>query len=293
MRYKFKHKDQVTFTEEGHIYKDNKGKQYTSVTTLIKDYSNPFEGDYYSTYKAVKDTFEGMGWRIWKDYKVKAGGWEGVVDYFNKNRKTHDKEIISRVVARKKYYVDLWEEERDHAGKLGTAAHNDLEQLLLSNKQVKLDRRSKSGNIADISPADLLSIQGFDQGGTVVHPELLLWNKEFMLAGQADVVERLGNIVHISDYKTCKEIQMEPFMDKHMKGPLSSLPDMNYSKFTIQLSTYAWMLEEIGYEIGSLTINHIDRNTGKPIRNYPLAYRRDLVIKMLNDYAIKRIRKSA
>jgi len=283
MKFKLKAKKQVYFEEEGHKYHDGYGNKYTSVTTLLSQYAPKFDGEYWSSYKAIKDTFENVGWRIWKEYKSKAGGWEGVVKYFNKNKKALDKTILERIAVRKQYYIDLWETERTYAADLGTKHHNDLEKLFLNNKTMKLD----NNQVADVSPADLLSIQGFDQGESTVHPELLLWNAFYRIAGQADVVERQGKKIHIKDYKTCKEIEFSAFMNQKMFEPIHELPNTNYSKFTMQLSTYAWMLEKLGYEIVGLTIIHIDRETGKHIRDYPLAYRKDLVEAMLEDYSTK------
>ena len=109
--------------------------------------------------------------------------------------------------------------------------------------------------------------------------------------GQADVVERIGDEVHIKDYKTSKSIDFEAFMDNKMLEPVQELPDTNYSKFTLQLSLYGWMLEELGYKIKSLTIIHLDRITGNPIQDYPLAYRKDLVTKLLEHYDREGVRE--
>jgi hypothetical protein len=280
MKFKFKQKDKVYFEEEGHKYSDGRGREYTSVTTLLKDYCPPFESDYWSDYKAIKDTLENIGYRTWKDFKDSAGGWESVVKYFKKSRKKLDQVVLDRIATRKQYYLDLWDDEREYAAELGTKHHNDLEQLLLNTPKIQLDNME----LATTSPADLISIQGFDQGESIIHPELLLWNEKYRIAGQADVVERTGKKIHIKDYKTCKEIEMKAFMDKTFFSPLQELPNTNYSKFTMQLSTYGWMLEELGYEITGLTIIHIDRHTGNHVRDYPLAYRKDLVELMLDDY---------
>lgn len=284
MNFKFKKKEQVYFEEEGHKYTDGKGQQYTSVTTVLKNYYPPFEGDYYSTYKAVKDTLENLGPNVWWKYKSQAGGWKEVVGFFAKNKKKLDKVVLERIAVRKQYYLDLWEAERIYSADLGTKQHNILENLLLKSPKIKLANNS----VADVSPADLLSIQGFDQGASTVHPELLLWNKQHMIAGQADRVDRQKMQVHIKDYKTCKEIEFEAFMGQTMLGPLKELPNTNYSKFTVQLSTYGWMLEQIGYEVIGCTMNHIDRHTGKHIKDYPLAYRPDLVEAMLEDFSSRR-----
>jgi len=285
MNFKFKSKpERVSFEPKGHTYTNGKGQKYTSVTTLISEYYKPFDSDYWSTYKACKDVMENA--RIWSRYKEAAGGWTGVVEYFERNRQNLDQQLQNQINAKKQDYIAKWDYEREHAAALGTKQHNDLESLVLSHKKIDLGKR----RIARVSPADLLDLQGFYGEGNGLYPELLLWNDQFRLAGQADIVEKIGKEVHIKDYKTSKKIEFEPFMGTMMLEPVEELPDTNYSKFTLQLSTYGWMLEQIGYRVTGLTVIHINRETGDEIDQYPLAYRKDLVIKMLEDHDSKGIR---
>ncbi len=287
MNFKFQTKApaNVTFKKKGHTYKDQYGKEYVSVTTLIGKYHKKFDTQYWSTYKACKDVLEKIN--LWSRYKTKAGGWQSVVDYFKKNGHKLDSSVYKRILKRKQWYIDEWKSESDIACTLGNKQHDTLEKLVLSHKKVRVGNRK----IAEVSPATLLDMQGFVHTGNSIHPELLLWNEKYRLAGQADLVEKTGNEIVIKDYKTCKEIKMDPFMGTMMLDPLQYLPDTNYSKFTIQLSTYGWMLEELGYRVTGIVMIHIDRITGEVIREYPLAYRKDLVEKMLEDYDSKRTRK--
>ncbi len=278
MNFKFKNTKQpekVVFTEKGHIYE--KGDEpYISVTTLLKNYTKPFDSDYWSTYKAVKDVLEEKG--EWRKFKWDAGGWETVVDEYRSRKHPH---YTKDIEARKVWYLEKWDAERVYAADLGNKAHADLEGDMLNAKRIKLD----NGRIAGVTASDILDMQGFDNGENHLFTELLLWNDQFKIAGQADIVERQDKKVHIKDYKTSKVIEMEPFMDAHFLFPLEELVDTNYNKFTIQLSTYGWMLEQQGYEVTGLTMIHLDRMTGDHIQDYPLAYRPDLVRKMLNHYA--------
>lgn len=278
MKFKFKQPERIEFKAEDHSYTSTSGKDYIPVTSLIARYYKPFDSAYWSTYKAVKDVMNNAG--IWSRYKTEAGGWESVVSFFKKNRKKLDNLLLIQIKERIEHYLDSWDYEREYAAALGTKAHNDLEGLVVSAKKIDLGDRK----IAEVSSADLLDLQGFGTGGNQIYPELLLWNDRYRVAGQADIVERRGDEVIIKDYKTCKKIEFEPFMDAHMFEPLEELPDTNYSKFTIQLSTYAWMLEESGYRVTGLVVQHIDRITGKHIKDYPMAYRKDLVTKMLEHY---------
>lgn len=287
MNFKFQNQSKVTFEEKGHTYTNGKGQKYKSVTTVLGDYSHKFDTAYWSTYKAVKDVMVGIN--LFHRYKQAAGGWDKVPDYYIRNKNKLDETIKNNIETKRAWYVAEWKKESEYAAKLGNMHHKDLEGLMLSHKKIDLGQK----RYANVSAADLLDFQGFTDFDNSAHTELLLWNDRFRLAGQADLVERTGMQVHIKDYKTCKKIELEPFMDRHMFEPLQFLPDMNYSKFTMQLSTYGWMLEQIGYEVVGLTMVHIDRITGNHIKDYPLAYRPDLVIKMLEHHDSKGIRESA
>jgi hypothetical protein len=284
--------DKVTFQEKGHKYTGSDGRTYTSVTTLLSAYYPPFEGEKWSLYKAIKDEYTSISEPTWKAFRQKAGGWipalkgDNIIKYYKDNRHTIPSQIRNNIAVRKDAYLKEWKAEGELACKLGTGHHNSLEQLVLSSKRIDIGR----GQIATTSPGDLLKLQGLlGDDRPQVFTELLLWSEKYRLAGQADLVEKPSRgKIHIKDYKSFKEVQLEAFMDETFYEPLQELPNTNYSKATMQLSTYGYMLELLGYEIVGCTMIHIDRISGAHIKDYPLAYRRDLVIKMLEDYDKRR-----
>ena len=66
-----------------------------------------------------------------------------------------------------------------------------------------------------------------------------------------------------------------------MYYPLNNLPDCNYYHYTMQLSTYAWMIQQMNpdFKIKGLILIHIDHSDKYTV--YNLDYRRDEVIRML------------
>ena len=66
-----------------------------------------------------------------------------------------------------------------------------------------------------------------------------------------------------------------------MKYPLNNLPDCNFYHYTMQLSTYAWMLQKINpnFIIKDLILNHYDHNGKNTL--YRCQYLKDEVEKML------------
>ena len=44
-----------------------------------------------------------------------------------------------------------------------------------------------------------------------------------------------------------------------MKSPLKHLDDCNYNHYRLQISTYAWMLEQEGYVVRSTRFTHLNK----------------------------------
>ena len=94
----------------------------------------------------------------------------------------------------------------------------------------------------------------------------------------------------IVTHNTNKEIKMKSFFDKNtrstvkMKFPLNHLDDVNYWHYTLQLSTYAWMVQKLNpeFEIEDLVLVHFDHNDNMTV--YHLEYLKDEVERMLAFY---------
>lgn len=104
-----------------------------------------------------------------------------------------------------------------------------------------------------------------------VYPELLIWNKKTMIAGQADLVMLYTKdgirYADVLDHKTNggystkqglkkREAIITPKGNKTMKYPIQHLIDCTNTHYRGQLSTYAHMLECFGYKVGTLALAH-------------------------------------
>jgi ATP-dependent exoDNAse (exonuclease V) beta subunit len=102
---------------------------------------------------------------------------------------------------------------------------------------------------------------------------------------------RTGNDLFIFDYKTNKEIKKKSFYNSSkkknvmMKYPLNNLMDSNFYHYTLQLSLYAYMIQQLNPELNvkSLKLIHIDREGKQTI--HEVEYRKDDVERMLKHYA--------
>jgi hypothetical protein len=265
----------VTFYPHNHTYLNEQGQKYISVTTLIKKYTPPFDEDYWSSYKALKDVLEQA--EVWDVYKSRAGGWEQVLDYC---RKLKNFPYRDAVIQRKKYYISHWKQKGEEAREKGSAFHAAAEAALLGKTFITESKRE-----ALVVPGgDLIETQDFKSDA--LYPELLIYNHRFRLAGQADWVLKEGDTVHIKDYKTSREIVQSAFRNETMLYPLGHIPNANYHTYSLQLSIYAWMLENKGFKVGRLEIEHVIDEQERKL--YPVKYLKDEVITLLKHYEKER-----
>lgn len=263
----------VVFHAHNHTYLNDQSVPYISVTTLIKKYSPPYNQDYWSSYKALKDVLSDAG--VWDVYKKKAGGWENVLTFCRniKNFPYND-----AIIQRKKYYILLWKEKGEEARQKGTEFHNAAESKLVEGKVHILDDKREAKVCVK---TDIIGTPEFKE--LSVFPELLIYNDKYRVAGQADYVLKDGNTIHIKDYKTSKEIEKNAFMDETLLFPVNSLPNANFYTYSLQLSIYGYMLECKGYKVGTLIIEHVINDYETKL--YPVKYLRHEVILLLKHYA--------
>jgi len=68
-----------------------------------------------------------------------------------------------------------------------------------------------------------------------------VWNHDMKLGGLADIFLFNKGIIYVLDYKTNASIDITTQFEKHMTGPCSSLLDLNYYHYSLQLKIYQRM----------------------------------------------------
>jgi len=96
------------------------------------------------------------------------------------------------------------------------------------------------------------------------HDEICLYSDKYRLAGTTDKICMISNRkdceVDLADYKTNIRNGIKFYSDykKRMFAPLDHLQDCNYVKYSLQLSIYAYMFEELtGRKVRQLYIHFI------------------------------------
>lgn len=291
----------IYFNEKLHRYTNIKGEVYTSATTFIAKFYKHFEETekFWSLYKAIQYLSD-----IDKPVKIKkydteldaaigqvifsAADYGKIIQYTFRQCDKDDAMLRSYFSARDLAILDRavtlisahWKKVNLTSTDKGTAFHNWKEAKLFSDGFYHL--RGSDYNVVERNKTRL------DDLLVGVHPEVRMWNDHYFLAGTADQVIVLpGRKVIIRDYKTNAELKIENKYQK-MLDPISHLDDCNMVHYQIQLSIYGWMLEQFGYEVVGMEIEHyeLEKEGEEQWRiidqtNHGLEYIPDMVKKML------------
>ena len=167
-----------------------------------------------------------------------------------------------------------WKKKRDDAAGHGTRIHDAIEEY-------KNFFTIKPSNM-DLEPM-LKSIAQEHSGYARCYSEALLYSPSFeklgiRAAGTTDQILKVSTrsrYVDIEDYKTNLRngIEFHSKYNKYLLGPVSHMQECNYNTYSLQLSIYALMYEELtGDLIRSLYIRFIPPNN--PLGHYriPVPY---------------------
>lgn len=274
----------VGFNTENHLYFniDNPDEKYISVTTLIHRFTQPFDKEFWSAYKALEKLLPKDSWAIEKKSLLNTKRFDrSILDLYNISENDFNK--VQQAI------LDDCDNENRKSCERGTKIHEELENSFYRN-------------------ADNISLQKFGIGGKFeckkdypeldleygVYPEYLIYRESedgiLRVAGQVDLIVKSGNEITIIDHKTNKKIDQKSGFDTStrsnakMKYPLNNLMDCNFYHYTMQLSTYAWMLQKINpnFVIKDLILNHYDHNGNNTL--YHCDYLKDEVERMLYFY---------
>ena len=274
----------IAFVEETHKYFDvtNPDAVFTSVTTMIHSYTQPFDKDFWSAYKALERLLSKDAWNIEKKSLLNTKKFDKVLlDLHNITENDFNRE--------QQAILDEWDNENRKSCDRGTKIHADLENsFYVKAKDISLSKFEIGGKFEcrkDYSDLDI-------ENG--VYPEYLISrvsdDGKLRIAGQIDLLVKKGNKIIIADWKTNKKIETKSFFNSKtktsvkMKFPLNNLDDVNYWHYTLQLSTYAWMIQKLNpeFEIEDLVLVHFDHEDKMTV--YHLPYLKEEVVRMLNHF---------
>ena len=274
----------IAFEEEAHIYYDvtQPDQKFISVTTLIHSFTQPFDKEFWSAYKALEKLLDKDSWAIEKKSLLSTKKFDKVLlemHEIEENDFNREQQAI----------LDAWDEENRKSCERGTRIHADLENSFYKKgKDIDISKYQIGGKFECRKDYNALDLENG------IYPEYLISrvspDGKLRIAGQIDLLVKKGNKFIIGDWKTNKKIETKSFYNKStkssvkMKFPLNNLDDVNYYHYALQLSTYAWMIQQLdsAYEIEDLVLVHFDHEDNMTV--YHMPYLKDEVIKMLTFY---------
>ena len=278
-----KETDSIVYFDDTHEYRaksdDLKG---VSVTTMIHAYTTPFDATFWSSYKALEALVEPEIFGILKPKLLQT-------KRFNKSILTKLDVDLDLFNSKKQEILDSYDKKRIASCEYGTKIHAQIENALYGRDPNTLKKFGVGGKMPVYKGKYRLEL------GSGVYPEFMLSYRDddFLLCGQIDLLIANDNKLTIGDHKTSEKIEFKSFYDKYkksqtmMKYPLNTIQDCNGQHYTLQLSTYAWMLQQLNpnFEIERLFIHWIDHDGKESFIDVP--YMKQEVEKMLTDYKKK------
>lgn len=272
----------VVYSDEAHVYIDKTDQQkYVSVTTLIGKYENPFDVFFWSSYKTCEKLMSEETFHVLKETLLATKRWtDDMIEKLHLDPIIFDK---TRKEIQKGY-----DDERNKSCERGTKIHSNFEEMYYTSEKQDLKKFGLGGVFTCKKGYYELDLE---KG---VYPEFLVSLKSsdgiLRVAGQIDLLIKDGNDIIIADYKTNKEIKKHSYFDKNkfgrimMKYPLNNIEDCNFYHYSLQLSTYAYLLQQIKPELNikKLMLIHIDHDD--KITEYTVDYLKNDVERMLKHY---------
>ena len=211
-----------------------------------------------------------------KYVSVKEGediNWISVTTLIGKLKQPFDKKKVASRSSRSKKskwfgmtpeeIIGAWEAESQRAISVGNWYHNQREEDILG-----LETLERYGvevpiihPISDDQGYKLAPRQRLTEG---VYPEHFVYMKSIGVCGQADLVEVVDGTIHITDYKTNKEIKESSYVNwegisQKMNFPVSHMDDCNLNHYNLQLSLYMYMMLKHNPKLraGDMIIQHV------------------------------------
>lgn len=182
---------EVIYSDKNHIYlgkKDN--QQYTSVTQLIHNYTQPFNGAFWSAYKACEALLSPEDFYSLKQILLKTKIWK------NEYLETYD--IDEKLFKEKRSEIlQSYEDKKNVACERGTSIH-EVQENLFYNQDAKIKKYVGGGKFDIKKGYYKLDLD------RAVYPEFLIsydFDDYLKVAGQIDLIVKDGNEITIIDWK--------------------------------------------------------------------------------------------
>jgi hypothetical protein len=229
-------------------------ERYDSVSSVFEPYKS-FNKDTESFRMALKVTDPEMYADLAKKHGYKSG------ELVSTMLTIYDP---SDVVEKQQEILAEWQDKGDESRTRGTRFHSVMEQRDIQNGGRVNPYTKEWFPLVDVRVPghDNNSVHHLEDLEDGYYPELLLFNHDEKIAGQADMVFVKRPNVWVDDWKTDQKIDTKSLFTKRygytfLAPPLSHVHDTNFWMYALKISTYAWMLEQAGFEPTELGFTHV------------------------------------
>ena len=318
-----RYKDNFLFFDEGpHKYTDTLGNEYRSVTTLVGDYYNHFNADYWAHKKAREQG---------KSEKQIRAEWDRIKDEAcERGTATHNGiEDAIKSVSKFKEAIKYLEEVK--SGRCITIA--DIPDLIprpLDVEEFKVATNNKYPEIYRV-------FDFYTERGYIIYSEIGAFLIDYLISGTIDIFCYRPTDFVILDWKTNRDgLKFEAGYYKkdkstipnqltnewikkkqNMLPPLNHLDDCNGMHYTMQLSLYAimaeiildipcvglglchigspWVLNKYGQPLRDNEGYHVDPNGEETVKWFKIQYLKNEAKALLKDryYKLKADNKTS
>jgi hypothetical protein len=256
---------------------DRPEEDFVSVTRLIDMYSQPYDSDFWSSYKALEAADADM-FAIYKHRLLSTHCFDIDVTAF-----------ADRFQEEKKKILRQWDATREESVVRGTEHHLKREEKCRAHPTEYVQELGFEGDF-------VLGGEDIDlQLENAVYPELIVHriseDRRLRIAGQSDlVIIEKGKYLSVLDYKSSRTIDRKSFFDSTarrytmMLPPVNMLQDCNFIHYSLQLSLYAWMIKKAFPHLEVKTLKIIHTNHKGKTTVIPCQYLEMYVVRMLKHY---------
>lgn len=216
--------------------------------------------------------------------------YTSVTTLINVYKKKFDSEKWSKLIAQREgktqqEILNKWSEITVTAQIRGTNVHLVMENFI---KDKKIEK-----GFEELIDSFIKKTTGIIVPTSKIFSEELLYSHEYKLAGTADLVVENNDIFYIMDFKTNKKFNFINKYNEYFYEPIDYLPQCEFTTYTIQLSIYAWMHEQLtGKKCGGLKIFYLREFNDKTFwQEIPCTYMKSSVIDLLKDKKLKDFNK--
>lgn len=218
----------IKFIEKTHQYFTEEGKELISVSKFVEKFKPHIDWVKKAAGVAARERKEG--------------------------KKSSTKSVLSR-----------WKDKAQVSAGVGTLYHSIKEQELIQNSGTIFYNVPCATKHSPHVLGTKLSIPINLLSNGEVYTEIMIYDLEYMVCGQADKVIVADNRINIWDYKTDKEIPFHGFSNKwvapaKMLDPVSHLDDCKGNLYSLKMSLYMYMLWKANkgkFLPGDLILEHV------------------------------------